>query len=89
MGYYIFYEDDHKRQLEGRYWNPSVEIYGNLNICVIASITKDVDWAAYIGAAPGVHYEEGALKVVAGSGAKLAEKDARHFFPDIELPYRG
>lgn len=88
MGYWIFYEDDHKRQLEGRYWNPGIDVYPNLNICVVASITKEIDWAAYIGADPGAHTEEEALKTVASYGAKLQEKDARHFFPDIDMPYR-
>jgi len=96
MGYWIFHEDEHKRQLEGRYWNPSTDDELNprsLNICVVASITKKpsgemFDWAAYIGAAPGVHHEGEALKATARYGAKLSEKDARYFFPDIDAPYR-
>jgi len=89
----IFYEDEHKRKLEGRYWNPGIDIYPNLNICIVASITKKpsgegFDWAAYIGADPGAHNEEGALMTASQYGAKLSEKDARYFFPDIELPYR-
>jgi len=98
MGYWIFQEDEHKRKLEGRYWNPSTETHPNLNIAIIASITlkpktndfpaEGFDWAAYIGAAPEANTEEAALKVVSKYGAKLSETDARYFFPDIELPYR-
>ena len=91
MGYWIFHEDEHRRQLEGRYWNPSDNDEHNplsLNICIVASITKEIDWSAYIGGAPRAHTEAEALKVVAEYGAKLSEKDARYFFPDIELPYR-
>ena len=93
MGYYIFEETESKRRLEGRYWNPGIDCYPNLNICVVASITKKpdgegFDWAGYIGADPAAHSEEVALKTVASYGAKLSEKDARYFFPDIELPYR-
>ena len=97
MGYYIFYEDDLHRRIEGRYWNPSSDNEHNpqsLNICVVASITKKpngegFDWTAYIGAAPGVHTEEEALKATARTGAKLGKQDARYFFPDIKLPYRS
>lgn len=93
MGYWIFYEDDHKRQLEGRYWNPGIDCFPNLNICIVASITKapngDIfDWAAYIGADPEANTEETALKTTTKYGTKLSEKDARYFFPDIEAPYR-
>ena len=93
MGYFIFEETDHKRKLKGRYWNPGIDCYPNLNICVVASITKKpdgegFDWAGYIGADPAAHSEEAALKTVASYGAKLSEEDARYFFPDIELPYR-
>ncbi len=92
MSGYVFLETEEKKRIEGRYWNPSDETQ-SLNICVVASITKKPngeynDWAAYIGAAPGYHSEEEALKVVARLGAKLSEKDARYFFPGIEAPYR-
>jgi len=87
LPYYCFEEDNWGAKLEGRYWNPSDNCQ-SLNICVIASVTKEVDWAAYIGAAPGVHTEREALKAVARIGAKLSEKDARYFFPEIKLPYR-
>jgi len=93
MGYYIFNENQSKRQLEGRYWNPGVDCYPNLNIAIVASITKKpdgeaFDWAAYIGADPSANNEEQALKTVVSYGAKLSEKDAQYFFPDIDAPYR-
>ncbi len=78
---YKFYDDVNEYKLEGRYW-------GINNICIVASITKEIDWAAYIGAAPKAHTEDKALVEVANYGMKLSEKDARYFFPDIELPYR-
>ena len=80
---YVFHEDEFKQKLEGRYWNAQ-----SLNLCVIASITKRIAWAAYIGAAPEAHTEDEALKFVTDYGQKLTETDARYFFPDIELPYR-
>lgn len=85
--YYCFKNTEHGQLLEGRYWNPSHDDQ-SLNICVVASVTKGIDWAAYIGAAPGVHREDEALEVVAEWGAKLAKRDAEHFFPEIKLPYR-
>lgn len=93
MGYFVFSDTQQKRQIEGRYWNPGIDYYPNLNIAVVASITKKpdgviFDWAAYIGADPGAHTEEQALKTVARYGVKLSEKDARYFFPDIDAPYR-
>lgn len=81
--YYCFEEDKWSIRLEGRYWNPQGQ-----NICVIASITKGIDWAAYIGASPGARSEDTALLEVAFYGAKLSEKDARYFFPEVKLPYR-
>ena len=77
--YYEFALD----KFEGRYWNSSG--YG---CAVVASIGIEGAWAAYIGGAPGQREEED-LDFVARRGAKLSEKDARHFFPEIELPYRN
>ncbi len=67
---------------EGRYWNSNGK-----GITVVASITDGIDWAAYIGADNGWS-EEACIKWAAEYGAKLIEADARHFFPDIKLPYR-
>lgn len=80
--HYIFHEDDYKQQLEGRYWNT-----GGYGICIMASITKGVDWAAYVGADNGWSEKECMTRVLE-RGAKLPEKDARYFFPEIKLPYR-
>ncbi len=67
---------------EGRYWNSNG--YG---CAVIASIGAEGAWAAYIGGCPPESEEEG-LQFIAKWGAKLTEDDARHFFPDLDLPYR-
>ena len=58
-------------------------------IAIVASITKDIDWVAYIGADDGMRLEIETVEFVLGWGCKLSEKDARYYFPDIELPYRG
>lgn len=68
--------------IEGRYWNSNGK-----GISVVASITEGIDWAAYIGADNGWSEEE-CCEWTADYGSKLSESDARHFFPDIELPYR-
>lgn len=83
--YYHFEDTGHNVKLEARFWCP-----GGKGIAIIASITKGIDWAAYIGTdAPDSYKEIDTLKYVASWGAKLSEKDARYFFPEIELPYRG
>ena len=79
---YTFRENDASRSIEGRYWNCQ-----GLNIAIVATITKGIDWAAYIGADDSPS-EKAALNFIADYGSKLQEADARHFFPDIELPYR-
>jgi len=73
-------DDEH---LEARYWNSN-----GRGIAIVASITKRVDWAAYIGVGLG-HSEMMDCLEVADFGHKLSEADARHFFPDIQLPYRN
>lgn len=75
-------EQPEKLTKEARYWNTNG--YG---ICIMAWITKDIDWAAYIGADNG-YSEESLMEWTLHYGAKLSEKDARHFFPDMKLPYR-
>ena len=74
-----------QRRIEGRYWNANGK-----GIAIVASITNPIDWAAYIGAGDSEEMDctEDCIKEVAEYGVKLSEKDARHFFPDIELPYR-
>jgi len=81
--YYRFFETPGKVGLEGRYWNANYR-----GICIIAVVTKGVDWGAYIGADDG-HREEDCLEWTRERGPKLLEKDARHFFPKIDLPYRA
>ena len=82
--HYHFGSNDWETLLEGRFWNCK----GN-HIAIIAAITKKVDWAAYIGTdAPNSYKEDDTLKYVSQRGCKLAEKDARYFFPEIDLPYR-
>ena len=82
--FYVFGESDYKKCLEGRFWNQAGK-----QIAIVAIITKGVDWAAYIGTdAPDSYTENGTLQHVAKWGCKLSEKDARYFFPNIELHYR-
>ena len=70
-------------KIEGRYWNSDGK-----GIAVVASITEGIDWAAYIGGTDHTVPEEEAVRYVRDYGCKLSEADARHFFPDIKLPYR-
>lgn len=82
---WIFKETNDQRWIEGRFWN-----HDNKHIAIVAVETKDVDWAAYIGTdAPGSYTAQATLEYVANSGCKLSESDARYFFPDIKLLYRG
>ena len=87
LPYYIFKRAANKRYLEGRFWNQ-----GGKQIAIVAIVTERNgfgNWAAYLGTdAPDSHTEEGTCIHVAEYGCKLSEKDARHFFPGIELPYR-
>ena len=72
------------RQLTtGRYYNANY--YAT---AIVASITEGIDWAAYIGGADYTVSEELAVEYVRDYGCKLSKSDARHFFPDIKLPYR-
>ena len=85
--YYAFKETDCKRYLEGRFWND-----GGKQIAIVAIVTEvdgRGDWAAYIGTdAPNSTSEQATLEDVAEHGCKLSDRDAKHFFPDIKLPYR-
>jgi len=83
-GYYTFEESDYHQSIEGRFWNQDGK-----QLAIVACISKGVDWAAYIGTdAPNSQDEDSTLNYVAKWGCKLSEKDARHFFPSISLPYR-
>ena len=68
--------------IAGRYWN-----FNDKGVSIVASITQRIDWAAYIGADDGWS-ESACIEWAARHGAKLSEQDARHFFPNIDLPYR-
>ena len=87
LPYYIFKRTEGKRYLEGRFWNQ-----GGKQLAIVAIVTvlgDRGDWAAYIGTdAPDSHTEYATCLNVADHGCKLSEKDARHFFPEIKLPYR-
>ena len=70
--------------VSGRYWNSNY-----FASAIVATITHEVDWAAYSGGAPVDISREQAEEWVSKFGAKLSEKDARHFFPQLEkLQYR-
>ena len=88
LPYYCFKETDCKKYLEGRFWNQ-----GGKQLAIVAIVTQfgvKGDWTAYIGTdTPDSYEEEDTLMAVAEHGCKLSEEDAKHFFPDIELPYRN
>ena len=68
--------------IEGRYWNTNGK-----GITIVAVVSHNIDWAAYIGADDG--WEEAAcIRWAADKGAKLSAQDARYYFPEIALPYR-
>ena len=83
LPYYCFKEDNWEVSLEARYWNTNGK-----GICIVAVVTKGIDWAAYTGADNG-YREDDCLKWTAEHGAKLSRKDAEYFFPEIKLPYRN
>jgi hypothetical protein len=77
----VHYEFDTDKY-QARYWNANG--YG---CAVVASVTPGVDWSAYIGGCDPLS-EDAGCRFVASHGVKLTEADARHFFPDFDLPYR-
>ncbi len=81
--YHCFRELGGKKFYEGRYWNT-----GSKGIAIIAVVTTYIDWSAYIGSDNG-QYEAACCQWTADYGNKLKEEDARYFFPEIALPYRG
>ena len=84
LPYHIFKKTESKRYLEGRFWNQDGK-----QLAIVAVVTKNIDWAAYIGTDAARSYsEDDTLNYIAERGCKLLEKDAKHFFPKIELPYR-
>lgn len=81
--HYRFAHSNYGEKLEARFWCSN-----SCSIAIIASITYGVDWAAYIGS-DNSQAEDDTLQYVSRWGNKLSEKDARYFFPEIELPYRN
>ena len=71
-----------RQTIRGRYWNANGK-----GMCIMAAVTSGIDWAAYIGTDDGWN-EEHCMKWAEEYGAKLSSEDAKHFFPDIALPYR-
>ncbi len=88
--YYGFKTEDGSMVYEGRFWNCQGK-----QIAIVAVVTDGIDWAAYIGTDAPNSYKEQDTCIwaadiwAAEKGCKLSEKDARHFFPDILLPYRS
>lgn len=76
-------ERGEKKIIMGRYWNTN-----GMAIAIVAVITEEVDWAAYIGATTETMHEEEAIEWTRKWGAKLSGNDAHHYFPNIELAYR-
>jgi len=74
-----------RKVIRGRYWNCN-----GVAIAIVAVVTEGIDWAAYIGGGCGsmTEHEKDAVDWAAKYGAKLYERDARYFFPDVALPYR-
>ena len=66
-----------------RYWNSN-----GVQIAIVASITGSIDWAVYVGATKDAYTEQETVDWTLERGCKLSAKDARHYFPGIELPYR-
>ena len=73
-----------KYSIEGRYYNAN-----GFAVAIVASVNHDLDWAAYIGATGDDKREGETVQAVLELGCKLAEKDARYFFPELKsTPYR-
>lgn len=72
------------RIIASRYWNSNGHA-----VAIVAVEGYAADWACYIGSSDFTDYENDVLADVASRGAKLAEKEARFFFPSIQLSYRA
>lgn len=89
LPYYVVEKSETRRILEGRFWNCQGK-----QIAIVATVTYFPqvgrgDWSAYIGTdAPHSVDEMDTCKYVARYGCKLSENDAKHYFPEITLPYR-
>lgn len=67
-----------------RYFAQTVHTPGA--VAIVATFNAR-DWRAYIGSCDSYRDYEGAADQVAAWGVKLSEADARHYFPDVTLPY--
>ena len=82
---YKFMQTQYKEGIEARYFCAD-----GFSLAIVASVTKEVDWSAYIGGwCRQAATEEETLQFVMKQGCKLLEADARYYFPNIKLPYRG
>lgn len=72
-----------QKTIWARYYNAN-----GFAVAIVAVVTEGIDWTAYIGASHNLMTSEETAEWVAKNGCKLAKKDAVHFFPDIDLPYR-
>ena len=82
LPYHRFQTNPNQDFYEGRYWNTN-----GFGVAIVAVVTRDIDWAAYIRADSGYN-EQDCCRWAASHGVKLLEKDARYYFPEIKLPYR-
>ena len=72
-----------KTRITARYWNSN-----RMQVAIVASITEGIDWAAYIGATKDAYTKQETVDWTLSWGSKLSVGDARHYFPNIKLPYR-
>ena len=85
MAKWAFVNNDNQVAFEGRFYNCQGK-----HIAIVASVTRGIDWAAYIGTdAPDSWAEESTCLHALKHGVKLSKEDARYYFPEIVLPYRG
>lgn len=69
-----------------RFWAPTLNTPGG--VAIVATFdTRGKTWKAYIGSVDPQFTYDMAADQVASWGVKLEEADARHFFPDVALPY--
>ena len=84
LPYWKFQSEGNIFHYEGRFWSPQGK-----QIAIVAIVTEGIDWAAYIGTdAPDSYREKDTCIWASKYGAKLSPDDAKHFFPEIKLPYR-
>ncbi len=72
-----------RQVLEGRYFNCN-----GYSCAIVGVINFPMNWAAYMHGHDGKARREETIEFVAKYGVKLSPRDARFFFPQINLPYR-